>query len=135
MSTAAELIAIVERNGGRFKIDGDRLGIVPKSAAAPVLEELRRHKPEIIDLLLRRPPMPAGVRLIHWEPKEAPVRLSEYATVTHPEFFIRTTLAQLDAHLRGEKWLDGGWGLSGLLGSLAACGCVVELEDRRRAMQ
>jgi hypothetical protein len=70
MTSAAELIEIVERAGGRFRVEGDRLGIKPKGAAAPVLEELRRHKQAIIDLLCRRPPMPAGVRLIRWEPKE-----------------------------------------------------------------
>lgn len=54
MSTVHELIQIVESAGGKFMIDGDRLGIVPATAAAPVLEELRRNKPEIIGLILER---------------------------------------------------------------------------------
>jgi hypothetical protein len=41
------------------------------------------------------------------------------------ELFIRASLAQLDAHLRGQTWLSGNWGLQGLLDRLAACGCVV----------
>ncbi len=54
MSTPLELVQIVEQSGGRFKIDGDRLGINPKTAAAPVLEELRKHKQAIIGLILER---------------------------------------------------------------------------------
>jgi hypothetical protein len=46
MSAARELIQIVESAGGRYMVDGDRLGIVPREAAAPVLEELRLHKVE-----------------------------------------------------------------------------------------
>jgi hypothetical protein len=33
MSTASELIWTVESAGGRFMIDGDQLGIVPRDAA------------------------------------------------------------------------------------------------------
>jgi hypothetical protein len=44
-------------------------------------------------------------------------------------------LRQLAAHLNGEGWQDGGWGLSGLLERLAACGCVVALDDPRKAIQ
>ena len=83
-----------------------------------------------------RPPMPAGVRLIRWEPKDAPVRLSEYASVeTDVPKFIATTLRELDNHLRGKTWLSGNWGLSGLLARLAARGCIVALEDAGKALQ
>jgi hypothetical protein len=54
MSAALGVIRIVESAGGRFVVDGERLGIFPKDAAAPVLEELRKHKLEIIDLIHRR---------------------------------------------------------------------------------
>jgi hypothetical protein len=57
------------------------------------------------------------------------------STVTDTDKFIRSTLAQLDAHLKGEKFLDGGWGLSGLLARLEACGCIVALDNRGRALQ
>jgi hypothetical protein len=135
MSAALELIRTVEANGGCFRVDGEYLVIAPGEAATPVMEELRQLKPEIIELLARRPAMPSGVRLVSWEPKAAPVRLSECSTVTDVNLFILSTLRQLAAHLNGEGWQDGGWGLSGLLERLAACGCVVALDDPRKAIQ
>ena len=88
MSAALELIWTVEANGGRFRVDGEYLVIAPGEAAAPVMEELRQHKAELLAELARRPAMPAGVRLIRWEPKTAPVRLSECSTVTDVDLFI-----------------------------------------------
>ncbi len=156
-STAAELVQIVESAGGRFKIDGDRLGIVPGKAAEPVMESLRQHKREIINLLQTRsdsepdpdparaepmpalpgnmPALPSGVRLIRWEPKSAPIKLSRCSTVTHAEKFIATTLLQLSARLSGQSWQSGNWSLSTLIERLAACGCVVALDDPKQALQ
>ena len=54
MSTAAELIEIIESTGGRFMIDGDRLGIVLKDAAESLVAELRTNKTAIIQLLKTR---------------------------------------------------------------------------------
>ncbi|MGB8030269.1 MAG: hypothetical protein WCF30_11450 [Terracidiphilus sp.] len=135
MNGALELIQTVESAGGRFMVDGDRLGIAPATAAEPVMEDLRRHKAEIIGLLSSRPAMPAGARLVSWNPKTAPVRLSECSTATNVDLFIRTSLAQLEAALQGRSWLAGGWGLSGLTQRLALCGCIVALDDPRRALQ
>lgn len=135
MSAVVELIRTVEANGGRFMVDGGRLGIVPATAAEPVMEALRQHKAELLAELASRPLMPAGVRLVSWEPKSAPVRLSECSTVTDTEKFIRATLRQLEARLHGKGWTDGGWGLSGLVARLEACGCHVALDDPREALQ
>lgn len=135
LNSVPELIRAVESAGGRFMVDGGRLGIVPATAAAPVMEELRQHKAELLAELARRPAMPAGVHLVSWLPKDAPVRLSPCSTVTDTEKFIRTTLMQLAARLSGKDWLDGGWGLSGLLTRLEACGCVVALDNPREALQ
>lgn len=79
--------------------------------------------------------MPPGVKLVQWQPKAAPVRLSPCSTVTDVERFIRQTLMQLQAALEGQTWQSGNWGLSGLLERLAAVGCVVALDDPRRALQ
>ena len=54
MTTALELIRLVEAAGGRFMIDGDRLGIKPAEAAAPVLDELRKRKQELIQIIFAR---------------------------------------------------------------------------------
>ena len=135
MSAALELIRTVEANGGRFRIDGEYLVIAPGEAAAPVMEELRQYKTELMAELARRPAMPPGVRLVSWSPKASPVQLSPCSTVTDTNKFIRSTLMQLAARLSGKGWLDGGWGLSGLLARLEACGCIVALDDPLKALQ
>jgi hypothetical protein len=135
MSAALELIRTVEANGGHLRVDGEDLVISPANAAAPVMEELRHHKPEIIELLAQRPAMPSGVRLIRWEPKAGPVHLSECSTVTDVDKFIRSTLRQLEARLHGKGWLAGGWTLSTLLERLEVCGCFVKLDNPRQAVQ
>jgi hypothetical protein len=60
MSAALELIRTVEANGGHLRVEDGWLVIAPEDAAAPVIEELRQHKSEIIDLLQRRPDTLAG---------------------------------------------------------------------------
>lgn len=135
MNTALELIQVVEANGGHFRVDGECLVIAPGEAAAPVMEELRQLKAELLAELARRPNLPPGVRLVRWEPKAAPVQISRGAIVTDSEKFIGTTLAQLAAALEGRSWQSGNWGLSGLIERLAAVGCMVALENPRRALQ
>jgi hypothetical protein len=51
MSAAVELIQAVKANGGQIRVEGDCLVIAPGEAAAPVMDELRQHKAEIIGLL------------------------------------------------------------------------------------
>ena len=58
MSAAQELILTVEANGGQLRIDGGDIVIAPGEAAAPVIDELRQHKSEIIGLLQDRHDMP-----------------------------------------------------------------------------
>jgi hypothetical protein len=135
MSAALDLIRTVEANGGQLRVEDGWLVIAPGEAAASVIEELRQHKGELMAELARRPAMPAGVRLVSWSPKDAPVRLSECETVTDTEKFIRSTLRQLQARLSGKDSLAGGWGLSGLLTRLEVCGCLVKLDNPREALQ
>lgn len=135
MSTALELVQIVEQNGGRIRIDGEDLVISPREAAMPVLDALRRHKAELLDELGRRPAMPPGVRLVRWEPKAAPVPLSQCETVLDVELFIRTSLAQLENMLAGRRWLAGNWGLAGLVERLSAVGCHVALDNPKAVLQ
>jgi hypothetical protein len=85
--------------------------------------------------LSQRPQMPPGARLVSWQPKAAPVRLSRCTTVTDVERFIGVTLAQLAAHSNGKHWVGGNWGLQGLLARLEACGCVVKLDNPKRVFQ
>jgi hypothetical protein len=72
--------------------------------------------------------LPKGVRLVRFEPKAPPVRLSPYETITNPEKFITSTLRQVDAYLRGAHWLAGSWDLATLFARLEMCGLTVECE-------
>lgn len=68
MSPAAELIEAVEANGGQMRVEDDCLVITPEDAATPILDDLRRHKAEIISLLQNRSALPAGAVLDEmWE--------------------------------------------------------------------
>jgi hypothetical protein len=51
MSAAQDLIQTVQANGGRMRVEGNSLVIVPDSVALPILAVLRQHKREIIRLL------------------------------------------------------------------------------------
>jgi hypothetical protein len=51
MSSAAELIQTVKANGGQIRVENGWLVVAPEDAAAPLIEELRQHKAEIISLL------------------------------------------------------------------------------------
>ena len=130
-----EIIRTVHDAGGQLWLEGDKVHARLPEKLRPFVAVIREHKPEIIDLLSQRPAMPAGVRLVLWSPKDAPIQLSRCETVTDTEKFIRTTLMQLAACLSGKDWLDGGWGLSGLLARLEACGCLVKLDNPREALQ
>jgi glutathione S-transferase len=136
MSAAARsLIQAVAANGGRITVVGNRLAINPGKAGKQIADELRLHKAEIIELLelaqskQGAPPLPAGVRLIQWEPRQAPFALSKYAVVTDAEKFIATTLKQLDARLQRTTWVAGNWSLSELVCRLESAGCYVVIED------
>ena len=61
MSAGVELIRAVEANGGRFRIDGESLVIAPGEAAAPLIDELRQHKAELLaELASVRPCLPVS---------------------------------------------------------------------------
>jgi len=126
----------IDNAGGQlWLVDGERLRYRLPENLAPLVEVIRERKPEIVELLTQRPAVPAGVLLLSWNPKTAPVRLSEGSTVSDVDRFIRTTLRQLEAALEGRSWQAGNWGLYGLLERLAAVGCVVALDDARRILQ
>ena len=132
---AAEILDVVSDAGGLIWLEGEKVRARLPETLRPLVRTLREHKFEIIELLVQRPPMPAGVRLIRWEPKVAPVQLSPCSTVTDVDLFICSTLRQLAAALEGRSWQSGNWGLSGLLARLEACGCRVALDNPRKALQ
>jgi hypothetical protein len=132
---ATEIIDKITSAGGRIWLEDDKVRARLPESLRPLVNVIHECKPELMAELARRPVIPAGVRLIRWEPKNAPVQLSECSVATDPEKVIRSTLAQLAARLSGRAFLDGGWGLTGLLARLKACGCYVALDDPRKELQ
>jgi hypothetical protein len=132
---ATEIIETITSKGGRIWIEEDKVRARLPETLRPLVSVIHSHKPELMDELARRPAMPAGVQLVSWSPKAAPVKLSPCSTVTNVDLFVRFTLRQLEAQLSGKHWIAGGWGLSGLLDRLAAVGCHVTLVDPSRMLQ
>jgi hypothetical protein len=133
--TVEVILETVRQAGGQIWAKGGKLKYrlpVGRTDVIPLMWEL---KSELLRLLSDCPAMPPGVRLIRWEPRNAPVQLSRCETVTDVTRFAVSTIAQIDARLRDKHWLAGNWPLSELLARLAAIGCVVELEDRKTILQ
>jgi hypothetical protein len=131
----AEILENVEAVGGQLWVVGDMLRMRLPESSRPLVEQIRTWKPDIMDLLATRPAMPVGVRLLRWEPKQPPVQLSRYETVTDVDRFTRSTLLQVEARLHSNDWLAGNWTLSTLIDRLAAVGCHVVLDDEECAWQ
>ena len=126
---ASEILRTVESAGGELWVAGETLGYRLPEAAISLVDELRTCKWELLDLLRERPPMPAGVSLVRWEPAQAPVRVNRWMTVLDTYRFIRVTLDQIDARLNGVDWKAGNWTLSELLERLEAVGVTVALKN------
>ncbi len=73
--------------------------------------------------------MPLGVRLVHREPKPAPVVLTHYSVVTDLRRFIEMTLLELKVALAGNRRLAGHRTARELVDRLEQCGVAVEVKD------
>ena len=122
---ASEIIEIIASAGGRIWLVEDKLRVLLPESLRPMVELIRSRKLELVEKLAETPAMPAGLRLIRWEPETPPVQLSRCETVTDVDKFTRATLRQVEARLKGNGWLAGNWKLSTLLDRLAAVGCWV----------
>jgi hypothetical protein len=134
VSRALEIVSEIEALGGCLSLDGDDAirYRVPEDAAH-FLNELRTQKDEALLLLRKRkeiPSVPAGVRLLHWEPKPAPVVLTQSSVVTDVDRFIRMTLMELTAALACKRWQAGHWSVRDLVDRLEQCGVRLETEER-----
>lgn len=67
------------------------------------------------------------MRLVHWEPKPAPVVLTHYSVVTDVDRFIRMTILELKAALVGKRWQAGHRSVRDLVDRLQQCGVRVEV--------
>jgi hypothetical protein len=129
---ATEIIEKITDAGGRIWLEEDKVRARLPETLRPLVSAIRSHKAELMAELARRPAMPAGVRLIRWEPEDAPVQLSRCETATDIDGFIRSTLRQVEARLLGKNWLAGNWPLSILIDRLDAVGCHVQIDDPRK---
>jgi hypothetical protein len=72
------------------------------------------------------PPMPPHIRLVNWNPNEAPIAIDSCTVVVDVALFIKTTLEQLTAALIDDKrWV--GWSVPQLADRLRQAGVVIEL--------
>ena len=128
--TAVEVLHAVEKAGGALALDGSRIKYTIPKRATWLVPELRQQREEIVALLQRRtalPPMPNGVRLVRWAPKQPPVVLEQCSVVIDVDKFIFATLAQLRARLEGKDFLAGNWPLRELIERLEQVGIEVEM--------
>jgi hypothetical protein len=74
--------------------------------------------------------MPAGVRLLRWEPKQPPIAVTTFSVVTDPQKFIEGTLQQLEAALRGNVMAAGNWSVRDLCERLEQVGIRVAVAQK-----
>lgn len=133
MTPAEQVIESVEAAGGSLAVHGERIRCRLPEYAAHLLDELRANRDAVYDALSQReqvPRMPNGVRLVRWGPKDPPVILVHLGVVTDVPKFVGSTLRQLDAAIKGKRWLAGHWTVRELVDRLEQCGVVVEVESK-----
>jgi hypothetical protein len=133
MSTAVSVVERIEDAGGVLRLNGERIHVRLPEDAVHLLDELRAHRDEVLSLLRRRkeiPAMPLGVRPVDWDPKPAPVILTQWSVVTDVDRFIRMTLLELKAALAGKQWQAGHWSARDLVDRLEECGVRVQIESK-----
>lgn len=135
MLEVAELLQRAELLGVRFRLQEGKLkvGLPDDPEAQAAVDELRAHRDDVLRWVEEREsicPMPPGVRLVRWGPKEAPVAIESCSVVVDVPLFIRTTLEQLGRALRNPKvW--AGWSVPQLVERLRQVGVKVETAEPR----
>jgi hypothetical protein len=124
--------------GIALRLDGEKIHIScpdeeRREELAVRIAFLRTHKDQVLSLLRRREVirlMPSGVRLVDWEPKPAPVTLTQFSVVTDVDRFIRMTLLELKAALAGKRWQASHWSVRDLVDRLEQCGVRLRIEEK-----
>lgn len=137
--TVVDMVSEVEAAGVAFRLDGERIRVwypnnERREKLAGRIALLRVQRAEVAAYLKARnaiPPMPEGVHLVRWEPKPAPVLLTQYSVVTDALKFISTTLLELKAALAGKRWQSGHWSVRELTDRLEQCGVLVQIGEAR----
>lgn len=134
--TAIEVLHAVEKAGGSLALNGGQIKYKIPKPALWLVPELKQHREELIELLKEEetpPPMPIGVRLIRWEPKNPPIAIVRIGIVSNVPKFVGATLLQLQARLQGKDFLAGNWSLRELVDRLEQVGVEVKVESTQSA--
>jgi hypothetical protein len=112
-----------------------RVGILPARGTVTGATEPREHKAELLQELAQQPPqkcppLPAGVRLIRYEPKVPPVAIDVCSVVQDVEQFIQIELQELSARLHSPVQIRGGWGVFTILDRLRQVGLELEIDTK-----
>jgi hypothetical protein len=129
---APEVLEAVQNAGGSLTISGGRIRYALPDSALWLVTELKQHREELIGLLREEgtpPPMPPGVRLLKWQPKDPPIAIVHMGIVSNVPKFVAATLLQLRARLEGKDSLAGNWSLRELVDRLEQVGVAVEIES------
>ncbi len=130
--TAIEVLHAVEEAGGSLALNGGQIKYTIPKGAAWLVPELKQNREDLIGLLRENatpPPMPSGVRLLKWEPKDPPIAIVHMGIVNNVDKFIGATVRQLRARLEGKDFLSGNWSLRELVDRLEQVGVVVMVES------
>jgi hypothetical protein len=133
--TAVEVIRQIEDLGGSLAIDGDRIHCTLTDEAESLVPELRKIRDEVYRALQERArreiPMPAGVRLLRWALKPAPIEINKVSVILDPQKFVETTLRQLEAAIQGKPWAASNWSVRDLCERLEQVGVRVDVAQKR----
>ena len=128
---ALELVRQIEEIGGVLTLNGDRIRYELPEEGEALLPELRRLREDVRTFLRHRlslPPLPHGVSVVEWNPKQDPVVLTRFSIVVDVQAFITATLRDLEAALTGKEWLAGNRSVREILETLEQVGVKLRVE-------
>lgn len=131
--SVAEVVSEVEAAGVALQLEGEKIRVrypdqERREELAWQIALLRDQRAEVAAYLKARnaiPPMPEGIRLIRWEPKQAPVILTQWAVVSDVLRFVQMTMLELRVALAGKRTLAGNHSVRELIDRLEQCGVIV----------
>jgi hypothetical protein len=134
----ADIVSEIEAAGAIFRLEGEKVRVSypddeRRKELAKQIGLLRDHRTEVAAYLKARtavPPMPKGVRLIHWESRAAPVAIDVCTVVVDVAKFVESELRALDSKLNNPWTIRGGFTVPQILNRLAQAGLEVELDPK-----
>ena len=129
---APEILEAIQNLGGSLVLSGERIQYVLPDSALWLVTELREKRDKLIELLRQNEtpaPMPPGVRLLKWKPKNPPIAIVRMGIVSNVDKFIGATLRELRARLEGRDFPTGNWSLPELVDRLEQVGVCVTIQE------